>query len=126
MHANITAKQNKAGAINMRINELLSETIISTRQIGPYILKIDSHALDRTSERQRVRPMNVDWLIRQIPNHVDQIDQVDDGLFFYIVDKILNTSIGIRKKSKDTLVLMTVLPSSLPYGRGVDTFIYTK
>lgn len=108
----------------MRYIEIkLHETAIAKFQVGPYQLEIMTHIKDRLKDR-KLKPWHLANIVSQIPSIKDEIDNVETGYSFFIVNKKLKVSLGVTKKSDSILQARTIIDTDTPYAKNVNTIIY--
>jgi len=108
----------------MRYYELV-ETKIGILTIGEYRVEIDSHTIERSIDRF-VSPRAVDRTLKKISQVGKDIEKIDDGTRFFIIDQTEGISLGIRKIQDKKLIFKTVVNSIKPYAKGVEDFISVK
>ena len=102
----------------MRANEFLIERTIGTITIDGIRIEVDDHALDRAKQR-RVKPADVDRILRKISRVKRQIQQLEDNREFWLWWNDLEVSLGIVKKSSDPLQLkFNTVINSRPHQQG--------
>jgi hypothetical protein len=86
-----------------------NEATVATINIGDIAVILDDHALDRQQQRG-ISDKSLDAAIRKLkfPRVIKQMNQIEDGNRFYVMDHITNVSLGIRKLSNNRYQLKTV------------------
>jgi hypothetical protein len=98
----------------MKASEFIVEATVATINIGDVVVILDDHALDRQQERG-IDDKSLDAAIRKLkfPRVLKQMDQIEDGNRFYVMDHTTNVSLGIRKLSNKRYQLKTVVKGAL-------------
>jgi len=95
----------KAGRAKKKTNE----ATVATINIGDITVVLDDHVLDRQQQRG-IDDRSLDAAIRKLkfPRVVKQMDQIEAGNRFYVMDHTTNVSLGIRKLSDKRYQIKTV------------------
>ena len=97
-------------AANMKAGRAkTNEATVATINIGDIVVILDDHALDRQQQRG-ISDKSLDAAIRKLkfPRVIKQMDQIEDGNRFYVMDHTTNVSLGIRKLNDKRYQLKTV------------------
>jgi hypothetical protein len=86
-----------------------NEATVATINIGDITVVLDDHVLDRQQQRG-INDRSLDAAIRKLkfPRVVKQMDQIEAGNRFYVMDHTTNVSLGIRKLSDKRYQIKTV------------------
>ena len=86
-----------------------NEATVATINIGDITVVLDDHVLDRQQQRG-IDDRSLDAAIRKLkfPRVIKQMDQIEAGNRFYVMDHTTNVSLGIRKLSDKRYQLKTV------------------
>jgi hypothetical protein len=86
-----------------------NEATVATINIGDITVVLDDHVLDRQQQRG-IDNKSLDAAIRKLkfPRVIKQMDQIEAGNRFYVMDHTTNVSLGIRKLSDKRYQLKTV------------------
>lgn len=105
----------------MRASEFINEAVAGTIVRGDYSIDIDDHSFDQLLKRN-IYPRDVDKVLNRIGEVRHNISQIYPHSQFYVVDKDLDLSLGMRKLAANKLMLKTVVFTSTPYGRNTPVF----
>ena len=97
-------------AANMKAGRAkTNEATVATINIGDITVVLDDHVLDRQQQRG-IDDKSLDAAIRKLkfPRVIKQMDQIEAGNRFYVMDHTTNVSLGIRKLSDKRYQLKTV------------------
>ena len=86
-----------------------NEDTVATINIGGITVILDDHALDRQQQRG-IDDKSLDAAIRKLkfPRVIKQMNQIEDGNRFYVLDHTTNVALGIRKLGNNRYQLKTV------------------
>jgi predicted hydrocarbon binding protein len=107
----------------MRSHEFLTERTIGTLTIDGIRIEVDDHAIER-AEQRKVKPANVDRILRKIGRAKNQIKKLDDNQEFWLWWNDLEVSLGMVKKSSDPLRLkFNTVINNRPHQQGINPVI---
>jgi len=109
----------------MRASEFVNESVEANHISGKFRIPIDSHFFDRVAQRKISRDAVSD-LLNDIVSVSNDIDQVDIGQQFYVVDPSKKVSLGFRKIKDRLIKLYTVVPTGNPITRSGHVVIKLK
>lgn len=106
----------------MTVYELL-EGILKTIRVGKYRVAVLDHVRDRARTR-KLKTWHIARILERLPSLESEIDDLELRQGFFVVDRKLNVSLGMSRYSKNDLTLITVIDSSNPYAKDVNTYFY--
>ncbi len=106
----------------MKITEI-TESIAKVLPVGDYTVKFTAHLFEQMKKR-KLTTRDLSTVLSKFDNIKDELDNLPVYDSCHVIDKTQQVSLGIRKTKENELVAVTIINTSTPYARGVDTFFY--
>jgi len=93
----------------MRAEEFITEITAGTIQVGDWTILISDHVYDRADDRIKSNYASIDSALKKVPAITGQLSKLDVNSLAWAYDEETNISIGLRKRSGNTVLLGTVV-----------------